>query len=177
MLLEYDEFASPIGRILLASDGESLWALDFAGCEARMRALLERKYGAVEYRNGSDPLRLKRLLSDYFDGDLRACDSTRVHIEGSAFQQSVWDGLRAIPAGQTWTYGHLATHLNSPKAARAVGHASSLNPVAIIIPCHRLVGASSALTGYAGGIERKRWLLKHEGALPVDIDPAIKPTI
>jgi methylated-DNA-[protein]-cysteine S-methyltransferase len=169
MLLHYDECHSPIGRILFASDGEAACALDFAGYESRMEALLSRRYGHVDFQRGSDPLGLKRLLQRYFAGDLHAFDSTPVRTEGSAFQELVWKALRSIPVGETWTYGQLAVRLRRPKAARAVGHANSLNPVAIIVPCHRVIGASSALTGYAGGLERKQWLLRHEGALPTGL--------
>ncbi|HTS48661.1 MAG TPA: methylated-DNA--[protein]-cysteine S-methyltransferase [Bryobacteraceae bacterium] len=170
MLLDYDEFNSPIGRILFASDDAAVCALDFAEFESRMQALLARRYGQVQFRRGSDPLDLKRSLRDYFAGDLHAFDSARVRTGGSTFQELVWKALRTIPAGETWTYGQLAVKLRRPKAARAVGHANSLNPVAIIVPCHRVIGASSALTGYAGGLERKQWLLRHEGALPAGLD-------
>jgi methylated-DNA-[protein]-cysteine S-methyltransferase len=164
MLLHYDEFVSPIGRILFASDGEAVCALDYSGYESRMSMLLARRYDAVEFERGSDPLGLKRLLADYFAGDLRALDGVPVRTGGSAFQESVWEALRTIPPGETRSYGELAMRLHRPKAARAVGHANSLNPVAIIVPCHRVIGASAALTGYAGGLERKQWLLSHEGA-------------
>ncbi|HUJ51052.1 MAG TPA: methylated-DNA--[protein]-cysteine S-methyltransferase [Bryobacteraceae bacterium] len=166
MLLHYDEFNSPIGRILFVSDGEAVCALDFAGYESRMEALLSRRYGQVEFQRGSDPLGLNQLLQRYFAGDLHAFEYTPVCSGGSAFQELVWKALRTIPVGKTWTYGQLAVRLRRPKAARAVGHANSLNPVAIIVPCHRVIGASSSLTGYAGGLERKQWLLRHEGALP-----------
>jgi methylated-DNA-[protein]-cysteine S-methyltransferase len=165
MLLHYDEYQSPLGRVLFASDGEAVYSLDFSGYETRMQTLLTRRFGAFEFRRGSDPLNLGKLLRDYFSGDLRAFDSTRVHTGGTAFQELVWKTLRTIPAGATWTYGHLANALARPTAARAVGHANSLNPVAIIVPCHRVIGASSSLTGYAGGLDRKQWLLHHEGAL------------
>jgi methylated-DNA-[protein]-cysteine S-methyltransferase len=164
MLLEYDECSSPLGRILFVSDGESICALDFTGCETRMQTLLVRRFGAVEFREGSDPLYLKRRLRDYFAGNLQAIESIPVRAGGTEFQEQVWKALRAIPAGETWTYGQLAVRVRRPTAARAVGRASSLNPVAIIVPCHRIIGASSALTGYAGGLERKQWLLRHEGA-------------
>jgi O-6-methylguanine DNA methyltransferase len=134
-----------------------------------MAKLLARRYGSVEFQRESDPLGLKRLLEDYFAGDLRALDAVPVRTGGSAFQESVWKALRTIPAGQTWTYGKLALRVNHPQGARAVGHANSLNPVAIIVPCHRVIGASAALTGYAGGLERKQWLLQHEGALSGDL--------
>lgn len=171
MLLNYDEFGSPIGRILFASDGEAVCMLDFSGCESRMETLLARRYDTVEFRHASDPLGLKRLLENYFAGDLHAFDAISVRTDGSAFQEAVWKALRTIPAGETRSYGELARHLNCPKAARAVGHANSLNPIAIIVPCHRVIGASAALTGYAGGLERKRWLLSHEGALSGDLLP------
>jgi len=170
MLLNYDEFNSPIGRILFAADGEAVCALDFSGYQSRMKKLLTRRYQTVEFRRTSDPLGVKRLFENYFAGDLHAFDAIPVHTGGSAFQESVWTALRTIPAGETRSYGDLATGLGRPKAARAVGHANSLNPVAIIVPCHRVIGASSALTGYAGGLERKQWLLSHEGALSAPCD-------
>ena len=169
MLLHYDEFNSPIGSILFASDGEAVCALDFAGYESRMNTLLARRHNAVEFRRGSDPLRLKRLLDNYFAGDFHAFDGTPVRTGGSAFQTSVWQALRTIPAGETRSYGQLAKSLNFTEGARAVGHSNSLNPIAIIVPCHRVIGASGALTGYAGGLERKQWLLSHEGALSADL--------
>src|SRR5579864_1094036 len=164
MLLHYDEFESPIGRILFASDGQAICMLDFSGYEDRMKTLLQRRFGACEFKPGSDPLNLKGLLAAYFGGDLHALDGLPVRTNGSEFQEQVWRSLREIPVGETWTYGQLAAHVNRPQAARAVGHANSLNPVAIVVPCHRVIGASSALTGYAGGLERKRWLLDHERA-------------
>ncbi|HYL78241.1 MAG TPA: methylated-DNA--[protein]-cysteine S-methyltransferase [Bryobacteraceae bacterium] len=165
MLLHYDEFQSPIGRILFASDGQAICMLDFSGYEDRMKTLLRRRFGACEFQKTSDPQNLNSSLAAYFNGDLHAFDGTPVRTNGSEFQELVWRSLREIPVGETWTYGQLAAHVNRPQAARAVGHANSLNPVAIIVPCHRVIGASSALTGYAGGIERKEWLLRHEGAL------------
>lgn len=165
MLLHYDETNSPIGRILFASDGQAVCALDYAGYESRMATLLARYHGSVEFERGSDPLGLKRALESYFAGGLHAFDAIPDHTGGSVFQQCVWRALRTIPSGETWSYGKLAARLERPRAARAVGHANSLNPVGIIVPCHRVIGASSALTGYAGGLERKQWLLRHEGAL------------
>jgi methylated-DNA-[protein]-cysteine S-methyltransferase len=165
MVLDYDEFPSPVGRILFVSTGEGICALDYEGYEKRMESLLARRFGEFEFRRGSDPLRLKPQLREYFDGNLHALDGTPVSARGSTFQERVWGLLRAIPPGETRTYGQLATSLNASRAVRAVGHANSLNPVAIVVPCHRVIGASSSLTGYAGGLERKQWLLRHEGAL------------
>ncbi len=160
MIFDYDEFESPIGRILFASNAGGICALDFAEYEKRMDALLTRRFGSYSFKRSSDPLNLKARLRSYFDGDLQAFETESVNI-----QEQVWKALRTIPAGATWSYGQLAAKLSRPSAARAVGHANSLNPVGIIVPCHRVIGASSALTGYAGGLERKQWLLRHEGAL------------
>ena len=170
MTLYYDEFDSPVGAITFASDGESVCALDFEGFEQRMSGLLIRRFGEIEARRHEDPLGLKRFLRAYFNGDLHAFDAIPTRTQGTVFQEKVWKALRAIPPGETWTYGQLAVRLHRPKAARAVGHANSLNPIAIIIPCHRVIGSSSALTGYAGGLERKEWLLRHEGALAAKLD-------
>jgi methylated-DNA-[protein]-cysteine S-methyltransferase len=170
MNLHYDEFKSPIGRILFASDGDAVCALYFADYEDRLEASLARRFGSVTLRRGSDPRNLKRCLRDYFDGDLHAFDHTNASTGGTPFQALVWAALLEIPAGKTWSYGQLAARLNRPQAARAVGHANSLNPVSIIVPCHRVIGSSSALVGYGGGLERKQWLLRHEGALQHNLD-------
>ena len=162
MLLDYDEFESPIGRILLASNAEGICALDYAGYESRMEGLLTRRFGDFTFRHGSDPCQLKRRLQSYFDGGLHSLDDAAVSLGGTEFQAQVWKALRQIPPGHTQTYGELAGRLGRAQAARAVGHANALNPVAIIVPCHRVIGASSALTGYAGGLARKEWLLRHE---------------
>jgi methylated-DNA-[protein]-cysteine S-methyltransferase len=169
MLLHYDEVSSPVGRILFASDGERVCALDYAGYESRMAKLIARHFGTVEFQRASDPLGLKRLLENYFAGDLHVFDTVPVRTHGTAFQEAVWRALRTIQAGETRSYAKLGARIHHPQAARAVGHANSLNPVAIIVPCHRVTGASGALTGYAGGLERKQWLLRHEGALSGDL--------
>jgi methylated-DNA-[protein]-cysteine S-methyltransferase len=162
VLLDYDECESPIGRILFASNEEGICALDYAGYESRMEGLLTRRFGSLEFRRGADPFQLKSQLQSYFEGHLRALDNTPVSMGGTTFQEQVWKALREIPVGHTRTYGELAERLGRAQAARAVGHANSLNPVAIVVPCHRVIGASSELTGYAGGLERKEWLLRHE---------------
>ena len=165
MLFHYEEFESPIGRILFASDGEAVSMLDFSGFEDRLTTLLTRRFGKFEFKRGSDPQNIRALLKRYFQGELNALARTPVRGGGSKFQEEVWHALRKIPAGSTWSYGQLASRVNRPKAARAVGRANAVNPVAIIVPCHRVIGASSSLTGYGGGLERKQWLLEHEGAL------------
>ncbi|HYL34870.1 MAG TPA: methylated-DNA--[protein]-cysteine S-methyltransferase [Bryobacteraceae bacterium] len=170
MILHYDEFRSPIGRILYVSDEDAVCALYFADYEDRLQASLARRFGNFTLRRGSDPLNLKQRLGDYFKGDLHAFDRIQASTGGTPFQERVWTALREIPPGKTWSYGQLAARLDRPQAARAVGHANSLNPVSIILPCHRVIGASSALVGYGGGLERKQWLLRHEGALPLSLD-------
>lgn len=163
MLLHYGEADSPLGKILFASDGEAICALDYLEYESRMMTLLTRRHGTIEFRRASDPLGLTKSLDRYFAGDMQALDKVPIRASGSVFQEQVWNALRTIPVGETWSYGKLAAHLGRPQSARAVGHANSLNPVAIVVPCHRVIGASKSLTGYAGGLERKRWLLSHEG--------------
>lgn len=159
-----ERLSSPLGELLLVSDGEQLRALDFADCRARMDALLNRHYGAVILREGHDGSGARAALEAYFAGQLTALDALPVDTNGTDFQRRVWRALRAIPPGTTCHYGELAAELGLPRGARAVGHANGANPISIVIPCHRLVGADGALTGYAGGVERKRWLLEHEGA-------------
>ena len=158
----FDRIPSPIGALLVASDGARLCALDFDDCEARMRALLARRFGVVELVETRSPAHISDRLQAYLAGDLRALEAIEVLAAGSAFQERAWAALRTIPPGQTATYAEQAARLGAPRAARAVGHANSLNPIAIVVPCHRVVGASGALTGFAGGLARKRWLLDHE---------------
>ena len=158
-----DRIKSAIGEILLVADGERLGALDYADYEDRMLTLLRRHYGAFQLRDAVNPHGLSRQLQAYLAGDLDCLNAIRVDTGGTPFQQQVWTALRAIPPGTTCTYATLATQLGRPQAARAVGMANGQNPLAIVVPCHRLVGVNGALTGYAGGLERKQWLLEHEG--------------
>ena len=162
--LLFDRIESPIGTILLASDGEALCALDFDDCEERMEALLRKRYGSFLVRPAVDPQGFSGRFRDYFNGDFAALENVPVSTGGTPFQQQVWSALRTIPPGGTQSYGQIAERIGKPNASRAVGLANSLNPIAIAIPCHRVVGANSALTGYAGGLDRKKWLLAHEGA-------------
>lgn len=156
---------SPIGAIVVVVNrvGE-LEALDFADHEARSRRLLARYHGVdlESLVETPPPESVRAALAQYFEGRLSAIEALAVGAAGSAFQRGVWIALRAIPAGTTTTYGRLAEALGRPTACRAVGMANAVNPVAIVVPCHRVVGADGSLTGYGGGIERKRWLLDHE---------------
>ena len=156
---------TPLGAFLPVTDDEGvLRAADFADCEARLRRLLDRRLGRASYElaSGRVPATIKAALEAYFAGDLAAIGRIPLTAGGTAFQNAVWIALRAIAPGHPLTYSQLAVQMGRPRSARAVGHANGANPFSIIVPCHRLVGADGALTGYAGGIARKRWLLDHE---------------
>ena len=163
--LTLDRLATPTGEVLLVVDADgAVRALDFAGYEDRMSRLLRRHWGEVELVEGRAQAAVRSAVEAWFGGDLTALDGLRVKTNGTDFQRAVWAALRAIPVGETRTYGQLAAAIGSPKAVRAAGLANGQNPIAVIVPCHRVIGASGALTGYAGGLERKQWLLAHEGA-------------
>ncbi|HEX4111450.1 MAG TPA: methylated-DNA--[protein]-cysteine S-methyltransferase [Stellaceae bacterium] len=164
MKLSLEKLPSPIGTILLVSDGEAIRALDFEDYEPRMKQILRRHYGEVELVEGKAPRAVRDAIGAYFGGDIGAIDKLPTATAGTEFQRSVWQALRKIPAGKTWSYGGLAKHIGRPGAMRAVGLANGSNPVAIVVPCHRVIGADGTLTGYGGGMPRKRWLLQHEGA-------------
>ena len=160
-----DRIASPVGDVLLVTDAEgAVRAFDFTDYEPRLRKLLARHYGEVVLTEGRAPEAVRAAVAAYFGGDATALDGVAVRTGGTDFQRSVWAALRTIPAGETWSYGQLATAIGKPAAVRAVGLANGANPIGIIVPCHRVVGANGTLTGYAGGLERKRWLLAHEKA-------------
>ena len=170
-----DTLPSAIGDILLVSDSASLCALDFADYKTRLLTLLNKRFAALTLTSCTNPQGFSDRLKAYLAGDLHSFDSVPVNPGGTAFQQQVWLALRQIPAGTVATYGELAKILGKPTAYRAVGMANSLNPVAIALPCHRVVGTNGQLTGYAGGLARKRWLLHHEGAaLPNDCEPHLQ---
>lgn len=162
MLLSIDRIPSPVGEILLVFEGTILRALDFHDYEMRMRRLLSLHYGAAALQAEPAPKALRAPLDRYFAGDFRAIDTIQTATGGTDFQRAVWKALRAIPPGETLGYGQLAARIGRPNASRAVGAANGANPVAIVVPCHRVIGASSALTGYGGGLPRKAWLLAHE---------------
>ena len=161
--LRYDEVPSPIGKILVVLLDEHLAALDFEGYSDRLHRLLERRFGQYALSNERNPAGIRVTIGDYFDGSLSALGKASLASYGSPFQERAWQALRTIPPGQCATYAEQAVKIGAPKAARAVGHANALNPIAIAIPCHRVIGTSRSLTGYAGGLDRKRWLLAHEG--------------
>ncbi len=158
---------SPLGELFVVMDDEALVALDFDGFNARMMDLLRIRFGEVHLLTSEPPMHVRDVLNTYFAGDLTAIDTLAVRAYGTNFQEKVWHGLRRIPAGSTLAYGDFARilGLNAHVDARAVGQANSQNPIAIVLPCHRVIAADGKLTGYAGGLHRKEWLLRHEGAL------------
>ncbi len=156
---------TPLGTMLVATDDQRrLRVLDWATHTERMRRLLDRQYGkgAVRLVEGPAPEPLAAKLQAYFGGDPAAIDDIATETGGTPFQRQVWAALRAIPAGETWSYSRLATHIGRPAAVRAVGLANGANPIGVVVPCHRVIGANGGLTGYGGGMERKAWLLQHE---------------
>jgi methylated-DNA-[protein]-cysteine S-methyltransferase len=161
-----DRADSPIGCSILVTDSEGrLCALDWHDHEDRMRRLLRHHYGPLAtLEPGRAPDEIRQALDAYFAGDLTQLERVPCRTGGTAFQRSVWAALRKIPAGATLSYGALAAQLGRPRAVRAVGLANGANPVGLVVPCHRVIGSNGSLTGYGGGLERKRWLLTHERA-------------
>jgi len=149
---------SPIGRLLLHCDGSALTGL-------YMNLAAGLPHGAddgIEDSNSEVLLQARRQLEEYFEGRRRDFDLP-LRLHGTLFQRRVWNALLEIPYGATWSYGELARRIANPSASRAVGLANGRNPISILVPCHRVIGADGSLTGYGGGLERKRWLLAHEG--------------
>ncbi len=157
---------TPIGAMLIATDVQDrLRVLDWEDYVPRMEKLLHRHYGGdAVLVEGDAPAAVAEPLLAYLAGDIAAIDTIPTETGGTAFQRAIWAALRQIPAGQTWSYSDLARHIGRPAAVRAVGLANGANAISVVVPCHRVIGMSGALTGYAGGVERKRWLLEHEGA-------------
>jgi methylated-DNA-[protein]-cysteine S-methyltransferase len=162
--LSLDRASTPIGDVLVVTRADgALAALEWAESAARLVRLLRRSRASEpEARTGPAPRGIRRALKRYFEGDLRALDSIPIAPEGTPFQRLVWSALRRIAPGETLAYGELSARIGRPGAARAVGLANARNPLALVVPCHRVVGADGALTGYAGGLVRKSWLLAHE---------------
>ena len=166
--LTLERLPTSIGELLILTDGQQhLRAIDWSDYEPRMLRLLRLHYGATGYalEDATTVSDIRRRLAAYFDGEISAIDALGVATGGTEFQRSVWAALRQIPAGRTISYGTLATQIGRAKAVRAVGLANGSNPIGIVVPCHRVIGADQSLTGYGGGIERKLWLLRHEGAM------------
>ncbi len=163
MQLTIDEHPTPIGPVLLVHDaGSALIALEFSDHAARMQAWLQRHDLPAPQARTAFATAAHRALDAYFAGDLAALDAVTVGWTGTPFQRRCWEALRRIAPGAPASYAAQAQAIGMPRAARAVGRANAMNPIAIVVPCHRVIGTNAALTGYAGGLERKRWLLAHE---------------
>ncbi len=162
-----DRLHTPIGELIVVADREGrLRTIDWTDHEVRMKRLLDRQYGKGRYTltPGRDPGGLTSAMRRYFKGDSTVLDRLPVETAGTPFQKSVWQALRKIKSGTTISYAELARRVGRPKAVRAVGLANGQNPISIVVPCHRVIGSDGSLTGYGGGLDRKKWLLQHEGA-------------
>ncbi|PIB90593.1 methylated-DNA--[protein]-cysteine S-methyltransferase [Caulobacter sp. FWC2] len=161
-----DRAPSPIGELLIVTDeAGALRAMDFQDHEHRLDRLLKTHYGPLRPEPGATPVAIRDAITAYFAGQFEALNTLAWVTNGTAFQHAVWTALTRIPAGETITYSELARRAGRPLAVRAAGHANGSNPLSIVAPCHRVIGMDGALTGYGGGIDRKRWLLAHEKAL------------
>jgi methylated-DNA-[protein]-cysteine S-methyltransferase len=160
-----DRIKTPIGELGIVVDEDGrLRAVEWTEHEHRMRESFRLHYGQDGYtlKSTRNPAGFSAKLRAYFDGELTVIDGLKVATGGTDFQKSVWKALRTIPCGETISYAALAERVGRPKAVRAVGHANGDNPISVVVPCHRVIGTNGSLTGYGGGIERKRWLLAHE---------------
>ena len=166
-LRSYAYASTPLGRVVMVTEGTELVGLSFDG-QARMPSVRELAAGSGE------PMRtVRNQLEEYFRR-ARTRFELPVRLDGTPFQLAVWSALLDIPCGRTSTYAEIAERIGRPRAARAVGAANGQNPVSIVVPCHRLLGADGGLTGYGGGLDRKRRLLEIEGTLPDRVDSAAK---
>lgn len=160
--LDLDRIDTPIGDLLVVTDGPVLCAADFEDGTTRVPDLLRIRFGEVDLRPGRAPDVVRDAFARYFDGAMTAFDALDLRTGGTAFQERVWAALRTLRPGERLAYSALARRIGKPRAVRAVGAANGRNPISVVIPCHRLVGKDGSLTGYAGGLARKAWLLEHE---------------
>jgi methylated-DNA-[protein]-cysteine S-methyltransferase len=163
-----DLIDSPLGEMMIVTDEQgALRALEWTDLNHRMTRLLDRQYRGVDVRikETKAPHSIKTALEAYFGGHLTALDNLVTVAGGTDFQRSVWRALRTIPVGETRSYRDIAVAIGNPKGVRAIGLANGANPIGIVVPCHRVIGATGTLTGYGGGLDRKEWLLRHEGAI------------
>ena len=163
-MVELSRVDSPIGVLTLAMGPRGLRALAF---DKRLPDV------AGPAREGRTPKPVADALAAYFHGDLRAIDSLEVDPRGTDFQRRVWALLRTIQPGTTWSYAELARAVGQPTAMRAVGAANGRNPIALVVPCHRVISSDGTLGGYGGGLQKKRWLLRHEGSWPAQPELAL----
>lgn len=163
-ILTLDVLATPIGEIDVVTDADGrLRVLEFHDQPQRLARALRLHHRDRAVETGAAPAAVRDGLAAYFAGELAALRTVPWTIGGTAFQRQMWNALVEIPPGEATTYARLAQRLGRPSAIRAVGTANGANPIAVVVPCHRVIGTGGSLTGYGGGIERKRWLLAHEG--------------
>jgi methylated-DNA-[protein]-cysteine S-methyltransferase len=156
---------SPIGPLTLAARGDRLLMVRFGDEREHAERFLHRHEPSTAIVEHRDPAGAAAALDRYFNGDLAALEQLQVDCYGTDFQRRVWTAVRAIGAGRTASYLDIANAVGAPSAVRAVGAANGANPIPLVVPCHRIIGTSGALVGYGGGLDRKRWLLEHEGVL------------
>ena len=180
MKLSVSRLETPLGEVTLASTPAGLVGLAFENRVDGLWRFLKSRFGSIEPDSADDADPARAELSAYFDGTVGALEKIRTDAGGTEFQSRVWAALRRIPGGRTLSYGELARSIGQPTGFRAVATANATNPVAIVIPCHRVIHADGSISGYGGGVDRKKWLLRHEAdnlpfVLGATIDVAPKP--
>ena len=163
-------YSTPGGEMTVVFDDEhAIHAIDWEDHEDRFLALLSQRDRRAKRRTALTkselPVPIRTALDEYFSGSVEALHRLTVRLDGTAFENAVWEELMRIPPGETRTYAEIARKIGNPQASRAVGAANGRNPIGVLVPCHRVIGANGSLTGYGGGLSRKQWLLDHEGAL------------
>ncbi len=164
-ILNSTSYESPVGKIEILFDGDSLVYLDFAHNPERMKKLIARRFGAVQIQEMEKTPPIHGMLDRYFAGHPETFDDISLSTGGTEFQRAVWQELRKIKRGHTMDYASLAAKAGNAKAIRAAASSNARNPISIVIPCHRVIGKDGSMRGYAGGVDRKRFLLKLEGAI------------
>lgn len=160
-----DRITTPIGDMILVAQDGVLLLLEFADADSRVLREMKARFDAATLQQSKNPFGLSAILQDYFAGNISAIDKLATDGGGTSFEKQVWAELRKIPSGITKSYGDIARSLGDINLSRAVGSANGRNPISIVVPCHRVIGADGSMTGYGGGLKRKEWLLRHEGAL------------
>jgi methylated-DNA-[protein]-cysteine S-methyltransferase len=162
-----DKIATPVGNMVLIAENGVILLLEFEDATGRVLREMKARFGTADCVPTENPFGLSDIIRDYFSGNLSVIDDLKTDGGGTSFEQQVWTELRKIPTGFTQSYGDIARKLGDINLSRAVGIANGRNPIAIVVPCHRVIGSDGSLTGYGGGLHRKEWLLRHEGALLV----------
>jgi methylated-DNA-[protein]-cysteine S-methyltransferase len=160
-----DRITTPIGDMILVARASVLLLLEFDDAKDRVAREMRGRFGDVVLQQTGNPFGFADIMRDYFAGNITAIDDLLTDGGGTAFEKQVWAELRNIPCGITKSYGEIARAIGDINLSRAVGTANGRNPIAIVVPCHRVIGADGSMTGYGGGLHRKEWLLRHEGAL------------